>query len=120
MKSILILGGTRYIGKRLAAALLARGCDVTVATRGQAPLPEGARHIPLDRTDRDSLHARLAGGGWDVVYDQICYAPSDAADSCEALAGRVGRYVLTSSQAVYGNGIRLRESAFDPALYPMR
>jgi nucleoside-diphosphate-sugar epimerase len=120
MTSALIFGGTRYVGKRLAAALLERGCEVTVATRGRAPLPEGARHIPLDRTDRDSLQAALAGKSWDVVYDQICYAPSDAADICEALAGRVGSCVLTSSQAVYGCGIRLPESAFDPVSYPVK
>ncbi len=34
VKRVLVLGGTRFFGKHLVAALLQAGYDVTIATRG--------------------------------------------------------------------------------------
>lgn len=111
----LVLGGTRYFGKRLVQLLVEDGVTVTVGTRGRAAIDDGRiRHISLDRFDRDSLERGLSDGQWNVVYDQICYAPDDARDICEVLSGRTDRYVMTSSQAVYSGGENLDESAFDP------
>ncbi|MGD0242356.1 MAG: NAD-dependent epimerase/dehydratase family protein [Streptosporangiaceae bacterium] len=39
---VLILGGTRFIGRRITAALMARGDDVTVVHRAQAGQPDQA------------------------------------------------------------------------------
>jgi nucleoside-diphosphate-sugar epimerase len=121
-RSILILGGTRYIGKRLAAALVEKGDNVAVATRGNSSVPSGnrLRHLPMDRQDPASLATVFATGTWDVVYDMICYAPSDAADLITASSGRIGRYVMVSSQAVYGAGVDVVETAFNPLNYPVR
>lgn len=38
---ILVMGGTRFIGKPLVAQLLAAGHQLTLFTRGRQPLPEG-------------------------------------------------------------------------------
>lgn len=49
MKSILITGGTGFIGRPLVAALLARGAAVSVLTRrADAELPAGARAVRWD------------------------------------------------------------------------
>ena len=40
-KNILVIGGTRYIGKLLVQRLLRAGHRVTIATRGYAPDPFG-------------------------------------------------------------------------------
>jgi len=112
----LVLGGTRYFGRRLVDLLVNQGYTVTVGTRGNSPVRahERIQHLRLDRSLRSSLVETLGGRSWDVVYDQLCYAPNDALDICEVLDGCVGRYIMTSSQAVYCGGTALPESAFDP------
>ncbi len=55
---------------------------------------------------------------WDVVFDQICYEAPDARAICGILAGRVGHYVFTSSQAVYGPGASIVEEVFNPLEHP--
>jgi nucleoside-diphosphate-sugar epimerase len=48
---VLIIGGTKFIGRRITEDLAARGDDVTVAHRGQTEpdgLPE-CRHLHTDR-----------------------------------------------------------------------
>jgi nucleoside-diphosphate-sugar epimerase len=55
------------------------------------------------------------------VYDQQCYSPEDAAITVEILKGRVGRYVLCSTAAVYDRSlIDAGEELFDPISYPIR
>ncbi len=108
---VLVLGGTRYFGKRLVDLLLGEGHAVTVATRSTAK---------IDRGDATALRALAASASWDIVFDQVCYSPNDAAIACEAFEGRVKRYVHTSTASVYTiDGVR-SESDFDPFSYPIR
>ncbi|RPI77415.1 MAG: NAD-dependent epimerase/dehydratase family protein, partial [Desulfobacteraceae bacterium] len=121
-KNILVFGGTRYFGKHLARELLDKGHAVTIATRGKAADSFGDRvkRLVLDRYDKQSLANALNKQTWDLVYDQICYAPTDAADTCEILAGKVGRYVFTSSMSVYPSGLARMETDFDPRHYKIQ
>jgi nucleoside-diphosphate-sugar epimerase len=119
----LILGGTRYFGKRLALHLGSRGDDVTVCNRGELPpeLQGKVRHQRGNRDD-DAFLRRLAEiGPWDVVYDQVCYSPNQARAAQHAFAGHVRKLVHTSSQSVYGPGVGEQpESAFDPGKHAIR
>lgn len=116
MKTMLVMGGTSFFGKRLVEALLQAGCKVTVATRGSHADPFGGRveRVTMDRQNRASMKAAVGGRSFDVVYDQIGYAPDDVADSCEVFAGKIGRYIYTSSVMVYPPGSGLKEGDFDP------
>ncbi|GIP39368.1 NAD dependent epimerase/dehydratase [Paenibacillus sp. J31TS4] len=123
MSSILVLGGTRFFGKKLVERLVHEGHDVTVATRGQTPDPFGdrVRRLTVDRENRESLLAAAAAGSWDVVYDNIGYTARAALDACEAFAGRTSRYIFTSTLAVYEiNGEPHAETDFDPYSYPIQ
>lgn len=120
---ILVLGGTRYFGKRLVAELLCRGHDVSIATRGNTQNPFGSQveRLVLDRYDQALLTEVLGtAGAWDLVYDQLCYAPSDAADICQVLESRASRYICTSSMMVYQPGVGRREADFDPSATPLQ
>lgn len=122
MTKVLVLGGTRFFGKRLVQLLVAAGADVTVATRGltEVDLPPQVKRLTLDRDEKDSL--AIAGEQeWDIVYDNICYSSQNAKDACDVFAGKVGKYVLTSTLSVYDfSEDFLKEEAFDPNSYEIQ
>ena len=117
-KNILVIGGTRYFGKLLVQRLLNAGHQVTIATRGLASDPFGAR-IKRIRVDRRNERAMLAAfssidahGGYDVIYDQLCYSPADAAISVRVFAGKCRRYIVASTIEVYRGLLGTRDTPF--------
>jgi nucleoside-diphosphate-sugar epimerase len=114
-KNILVIGGTRYFGKLLVQRLLQAGHRVTIATRGIAADPFGSR-IERIRVDRRNETAMLAGfahaPGYDIVYDQMCYSPLDAAISARVFAGKVKRYIMASTIDVYRPLLGTQEAPF--------
>jgi putative NADH-flavin reductase len=65
---ILVMGGTRFVGRPLVARLLAAGHDLTLFTRGKNPLPENIESVTGDRNDDQAL-AQLQGRRFDVIVD---------------------------------------------------
>lgn len=102
-KNILVIGGTRYFGKLLVQRLLRLGHSVTIATRGYAPDPFGKRiaRIRVDRRNEHAMRNAFRDLAFDIVYDQMCYSPLDAAISVRVFGGKVGRYVMTSTIDAY-------------------
>jgi 2'-hydroxyisoflavone reductase len=97
---ILVIGGTRFVGRHIVEAALAAGHEVTVLHRGQsgADLFPDAEHILADRNqDLGALH----GARWDATIDVSAYLPRQVADLARALDGNGGRYVYISSVSVY-------------------
>ena len=98
--NVLILGGSGFIGRHTASALLASGHRVSAMQRSDgAALPTGVQRI---RGDRDDAMRSLANGGWDACVDTCGYFPRALHSSCGALAG-VRRYVYVSAVRVYGD-----------------
>lgn len=102
-KNILVIGGTRFFGKLLVQRLLRAGHRVTIATRGYAPDPFGNRiaRVRVDRRNESAMRTAFHDARFDVVHDQMCYSPLDAAISARVFGGKVGRYVMTSTIDVY-------------------
>lgn len=98
----LVLGGTRFIGRRLVEALLKRGHRVTILTRGQKLDPWGSRVSRLvgDRRSREDL-ARAAHGGKDAVFDMLSYGIEDASLAVDAFSGRTAHFIQISTCSVY-------------------
>ena len=117
-KNILVIGGTRYFGKLLVQRLLAAGHQVTIATRGHAPDPFGSR-ITRIRVDRRNERAMLAAfalvDDYDVVYDQMCYSPIDAAIAVKVFAGKAKRYIVASTIDVYRSLLGQQNTPFAEA-----
>lgn len=101
MQRICVIGGSRYFGKLLVQRLLAAGHQVTVINRGSTPPPPGVEHLVVDRDDEAALTAALGSRTFDVVVDQVCYTPVQAAIAARAFTGRTLRYVMTSTIEVY-------------------
>jgi 2'-hydroxyisoflavone reductase len=99
---LLILGGTKFLGRHAVDAALADGHDVTTFTRGQTnpELFPDAEHLVGDRDgDLDALRERT----WDGVVDTSGYVPRVVRQSAELLRDAVARYVFVSSISVYAD-----------------
>lgn len=97
--NLLIIGGTRFLGRHLVDAALARGDRLTLFNRGQSPaaVPDGVAVLQGDRQADLSALAASARGPWDAVIDTCGYLPGDVVRMAEVLDARVGRYVFISS-----------------------
>jgi 2'-hydroxyisoflavone reductase len=100
---VLVVGGTRFVGRHIVQALLDRGHEVTLFHRGTGeddPFPEAEhRH-----GDRNGDLAALADGQWDATVDVSAYVPRQVRALGEALGragGRGGRYLYISSISAY-------------------
>jgi 2'-hydroxyisoflavone reductase len=99
---LLVLGGSRFVGRHIVQAALQAGDEVTVFNRGQSGtgLFADVRQLIGDR--RGDLSA-LASGQWDAVIDTCGYLPGEVRASTAALAGRVQRYAFISTISVYAS-----------------
>lgn len=122
MKTALVLGGTRFFGVKLVQSLLDNGVSVTVATRGNTPIPfSEVETIQFDRNNVESFHSAFKGRKWDVIFDQICYASIDARNAIEVFENKTKKYIFTSTLSVYDILDReLFENDFDPCSYPIK
>lgn len=115
---VLIIGGNRYFGKRLASLWVDNGAEVTLLNRGQ--IDDGFKgQVERIRMDRRNLDATsFKGRFWDVIYDQVCYDATEAELACEVFRDKTARYVFTSTQSIYPVGVTDQaEEAFDPYHY---
>jgi 2'-hydroxyisoflavone reductase len=99
---LLIIGGTKFIGRHLVDAALTSGHDVTVFHRGQTP-PHRPGDVDEVLGDRDGGLGALGDRRWDVVVDTCGYVPRLVRDSATALAGRVDAYLYVSSISAYAD-----------------
>lgn len=99
---ILIIGGTRFLGRHLVEAALTRKHEVTLFNRGKSN-PDLFPHLETILGDREKDVDKLQGRIWDTVIDVAGYIPRFVRLSAEALEPNVGRYVFISTISVYEN-----------------
>jgi 2'-hydroxyisoflavone reductase len=97
---LLILGGTRFLGRHVVDAALAHGHTVTTFTRGahDSVLPEEVERL---HGDRDGDLTDLSGRRWDGVVDTSGYVPRVVRTSAELLARATDTYAFISTISVY-------------------
>jgi 2'-hydroxyisoflavone reductase len=107
--NLLIIGGTRFVGRHLVDAALQRGDQVTLFNRGQSaadPLPAA---VQWRRGDRQQDLAALADGHWDAVIDTCGYRPAEVLRMADALEGRIDCYAFISSVSVYADTLQAND-----------
>lgn len=97
---ILILGGTKFVGRHLVDAARTRGHEITLFHRGKTN-PELFPDIEHLLGDRDGGLAPLAGRMWDCAIDTCGYVPRLVRASTSILEGCVIHYTFISSLSVY-------------------
>jgi 2'-hydroxyisoflavone reductase len=98
---LLIIGGTRFVGRHLVAAALERGHEVTLFNRGTQPSPFA--DVETISGDRNRDLDKLQGRSWDAVVDTCGYLPRNVKATAEMLSGSVERYIFISSQSAYAD-----------------
>jgi 2'-hydroxyisoflavone reductase len=99
---LLILGGTRFVGRHLVTAALARNHEITLFNRGKHS-SAALTSIETIYGDRNSDLAKLQGRRWDAVVDTCGYLPRAVRASAESLARSADVYVFISTLSVYAD-----------------
>lgn len=98
--SVLIVGGTRFVGRHLLEALVANGHRVTLFHRGQNE-PEGLPQVEHVHGDRAGDLGRLGDRSFDAVIDTSGYTPDVVGASAAFFHERTERYLFVSTISVY-------------------
>ena len=99
---ILVMGGTRFVGKPLVAQLLSEGHELTLFTRGKNPVPAGVGHLCGDRRTAEGL-AALQGRSFDVIVDSSGRTLDDSRAVIERTGAPSHRFLYVSSAGVYAD-----------------
>jgi nucleoside-diphosphate-sugar epimerase len=98
---VVVLGGTRFIGRRIVEELVARGDEVTVVHRGETE-PDGwveCQHIHVAREAFATVAARVRAAAPDAVVDTLAMSRADTEAVLPHLPDT--QLVLLSSMDVY-------------------
>lgn len=99
---MLIIGGTRFVGRAIAEAALSSGHDVTLMHRGKTnPDSLGAAEHLI--ADRDGDLSVLADREFDATIDVCAYLPRQVRTLADALGSRGGHHVYISTMSVYAD-----------------
>ncbi len=100
---VLLIGGTRFLGREIARAFAAENAEVTTLNRGNhASDPDIAGSIRCDKSDRNAFAQALKSRRWDVIVDTILTA-DDLSFVVETIGSGVGHFIHTGSLGVYGD-----------------
>jgi nucleoside-diphosphate-sugar epimerase len=110
VKTILIIGGTGFIGPPLVRRLVDGGNAVAVFHRGRthAELPGSVVSIRGDRKDLPAYAREFERLAPQVVIDMVAYTEQQALDLVRTFHGIARRAVVVSSMDVYASYGRLR------------
>ncbi|KRC65311.1 hypothetical protein ASE12_11375 [Aeromicrobium sp. Root236] len=102
MSTVLVLGGTSWVGGQIARDAIARGHDVTCLARGESgDVPTGATLVRADRSDPQA-YDEVRGRGWDSVID-VSRQPGQVRSAVSALGSDATHWTLVSTGSVYAD-----------------
>ena len=119
---VLLIGGSGFMGRRTADAMLAAGHRVSVLSRGNVAVDERIETLVADRRDSASLARVLEGRTFDFTVDFLVYDAIDVETLLLVPYAALGRYVMISTGQVYlvtdGTQPPYREQDMDGPVIP--
>ncbi|GAA1244492.1 SDR family oxidoreductase [Pseudonocardia aurantiaca] len=114
----LVLGGTLFLSKAVAATAVARGHEVVCAARGASGgTPAGAKLVAVDRNEPGALDP-LRDERFDAVVDVARMSYGWARSAVEALAANTPHWTFVSSISVYADPSAIGGGPDDELLAP--
>lgn len=98
--TLLILGGSQFLGRHLVQDALMRRHRVTLFNRGRTN-PDLFPDVEKLRGNRDGDLRALEGRKWDAVIDTCGFVSANVRATAELLAGSIEHYTFISSISVY-------------------
>ena len=97
---LLVIGGTRFVGRAFVEQAVRDGHDVTVFHRS-ASEPEDFPSVEHLHGDRDGQLGLLRGRSWDAVLDTCGYVPRVVREAAAVLQDFAGHYTFVSTLSVH-------------------
>ena len=102
MSTVLVLGGTSWLGGQIALHAVTRGHDVTCLARGESgEAPAAATFVRGDRDD-PGAYERVRDERWDMVID-VSRQPGQVRSAVEVLGGTASHWTFVSTGSVYAD-----------------
>ncbi|MBD7963842.1 NAD-dependent epimerase/dehydratase family protein [Fictibacillus norfolkensis] len=101
MMKVLLIGGTRFLGKHVADSFNKNHHEVTLFHRGKTAKEGVTENVHEIIGDRDLDMSLLENESWDIVVDTCGYFPKQVHKSAEALNKEGTFYIFVSSVSVY-------------------
>ena len=102
MESVLIMGGSDFIGKSLAKYFIKHRHKVDVLTTGSIDYEGVNKHLLCDRKNLDELENALNGNEYTYIYDMTVFLKSEIEDLFKFVnRDTLKKYVVLSSSVVY-------------------
>lgn len=108
--NVLVLGGTRFVGRHIVDALVDRGHRVTLFNRGRSD-PDAFANLEQIRGDRSTDLPLLGERTWEAVIDTSGYLPRDVETSARYFVERTAQYLFVSSISAYAHPDAMHEDA---------
>ena len=116
---LLILGGTAWLGQRIAQAAVAAGHRVACLARGVAgPAPSGVEFVQADRS-QPYAYAAVSARSWHAVID-LARQPGQARAAAQALRGSCQHALVVSSISVYASHAAVGQDESAATLAPFQ
>jgi 2'-hydroxyisoflavone reductase len=101
---ILVLGGSRFLGRTFVEEAQRQNQEVTIFNRGNQN--ERFKDVEIITGDRLTDLGKLKNRYWDAVLDTSGFIPSSVLKSTELLKDRVKHYTFISSISVYKDWVQ--------------
>ena len=104
MESVLIMGGSDFIGKSLAKYFIKHRHKVDVLTTGRVDYEGVNRHFSCNRRNLSELEKALRDNEYTYIYDMTAFLKSEIQDLFKFVnRDTLKKYIVLSSPAVYKN-----------------
>ena len=99
---ILVMGGTRFVGKSLVEKLLNQNYEIDIFTRGNRPNLKGTNLIKGDRNLKDNI-LNIKDNKYDYIFDISGRELNQTKILLDNIKDNFKRYIYVSSAGVYKN-----------------
>ena len=110
---ILVMGGTRFVGKSLVEKLLNQNQEIDIFTRGNRPNVKGTNLIKGDRNLKESI-LNIKNNKYDYIFDISGRELEQTKILLENIKDDFKRYIYVSSAGVYKDLTELPLVESDP------